>query len=554
MNKYFFLHIPKTAGTSLFSLFRSVLGEEQVYQVRDVNIGKQRAEAIQSFSLVGGHLTYDQMQSYFERERYRFTFLRHPVERFLSMYYYYRAVEEVNRDQTVRMAKALDLAAYIDWLSETEEYQHVRIAQTWYLTGGFMTKISLAERLDLAKENLAGLDFVGITELMADSLDLLCLDCHWAPVERIPRDNVTVYRPKMKDIDGDLIQRIMDISSPDLELYAYGLNLYEQKKRQLLRECVQRQSWGVQDETGTGISDQPLAQQLERSVPTPLGHLQDDDFGSREIEILAVDVSGTESCCPIISSGEEALIRIILKSHLDEEHLTAGISIKDDYGQVIFGTNTYHLAERISVQQGQVVSLAFRLKMELGEGLYHLTVALHTGGSHWQTCYHWQERACDFTVSGFKRTFFAGIVGLYPALSYEQAELSEPLPVDVAAGVSLKVTKVPAEIPCSTRFNAVVSVTNESGYELASYPPYPVRLSYHWLSVPDGKAVVFDGDRSLLLQPLTAHSTGTYGLSVLSPQSPGEYLLRVTLVQERVFWFDQVAEHEFSECFLRVIG
>ncbi|MHB1651883.1 MAG: sulfotransferase family 2 domain-containing protein [Desulfitobacteriaceae bacterium] len=92
MNKYFFLHIPKTAGTSLFTLFRSVLGEEQVYQVRDVNIGKQRADAIQSFTLVGGHVTYDQMQFYFERERYRFTFLRHPVERFLSMYYYYRSV------------------------------------------------------------------------------------------------------------------------------------------------------------------------------------------------------------------------------------------------------------------------------------------------------------------------------------------------------------------------------------------------------------------------------------------------------------------------------
>lgn len=92
MNKYFFLHIPKTAGTSLFTLFLGILGEEQVYQVRDVNIGKQEAEAIQSLALVGGHLTYDQMQLYFERERYRFTFLRHPVERSLSMYYYYRSV------------------------------------------------------------------------------------------------------------------------------------------------------------------------------------------------------------------------------------------------------------------------------------------------------------------------------------------------------------------------------------------------------------------------------------------------------------------------------
>lgn len=554
MNKYFFLHIPKTAGTSLFTLFRSTLGEEQVYQVRDVNIGKQRAEAIQSLALVGGHLTYDQMQVYFELERYRFTFLRHPVERFLSMYYYYRSVEEVTRDLTVRVAKTLDLGAYIDWLSETDEYQHLRNAQTWYLTGGLMTKMSGAERLDIAKENLASLDFVGITEDMADSLDLLCLDCRWSPVERIPRDNVTARRPKMEDIDGDIVQRIREISSLDMELYANGLDLYEQKKRQILRECLERQIWEVQAETGNLSQSLPPVLRSERSVTTLENRRHDDDFGTLEVEILAVDVSGAESCCSIISSGEEALIRIILKSSIDEDNLTAGISIKDDYRQTIFGTNSHHMTERISVHKGQVVSLVFRQIMDLGEGFYHLTVALHTGGSHWETCYHWKERACDFIVSGFKRTFFEGIVGLYPALSYEKVELSEPLPLEMVAGVSLKVVKVPVEIPCSTRFNASVNVTNESGYDLSSYPPNPVHLSYHWQSVSGGETVVFDGDRSLLLQPLVAHSTDTYGLSVLSPQSPGEYALRITLVQEMVFWFDQVAEYKFAECVVRVIG
>lgn len=554
MNKYFFLHIPKTAGTSLFTLFRSILGEEQVYQVRDVNIGKQRAEAIKSLALVGGHLTYDQMQLYFERERYRFTFLRQPVERFLSMYYYYRSVEEVTLDLTVRMAKNMDLDTYIDWLLESEEYQHVRIAQTWYLTGGLMTKMSVPERIDLAKENLASLDFVGITEYMADSLDLLCLDCHWPPVERIPRDNFTARRPMMEDIDGDIVQRLREISSLDMELYAYGLNLYDQKKRQLLRECLERQIWEVQAETGNLSQSQPPVQRSERSATTLENRRQDNNFGTLEIEILAVDVSGEKSCCSIISSGEETLIRIILKSSIDEDNLTVGISIEDDYGQIIFGTNSYHMAERISVHKGQVVSLVFRQIMDLGEGFYNLTVGLHTGGSHWETCYHWKERACYFSVSGFNRTFFAGITGLYPALSYERVELSEPLPMEMAAGVSLKAVKVPVEIPCSTRFNALVSVKNESGCDLASYPPYPVHLSYHWQSVPDGETVVFDGDRSLLLQPLTTHSTGTYGFSVLSPKSPGEYVLRITLVQEMVFWFDQVAGHEYDECIVRVTG
>ncbi|CAA7599562.1 Wzt, C-terminal [Acididesulfobacillus acetoxydans] len=218
----------------------------------------------------------------------------------------------------------------------------------------------------------------------------------------------------------------------------------------------------------------------------------------------------------------------------------------------MFGTNTYHLAKEIAVQVGRIVSLAFAFKMDLGEGLYHLTVALHTGGSHRQTCYHWKERACDFTVSGFKREFFVGIAGLYPALSYEPVKLSESLPLDVAAKVALEVMEAPMEIPCGTRFSVGVNVMNNSGRDLASHPPNPVHLSYHWLRVDDRTIAVFDGDRSFLLPPVPALGHGTYRLSVLSPPGPGDYLLRMTLVQEQVFWFDQVAGHHFADCRVRV--
>ncbi|MFZ3102071.1 MAG: sulfotransferase family 2 domain-containing protein, partial [Desulfitobacteriaceae bacterium] len=100
MKKYFFLHIPKTAGSSLFTFFRDVLGEGNVFQVRDVKIGGQRAETLKDYSMVGGHLTYNQMETYFEPERYRVVFLRHPVDRLISLYYFHRSAEEVMHDPT----------------------------------------------------------------------------------------------------------------------------------------------------------------------------------------------------------------------------------------------------------------------------------------------------------------------------------------------------------------------------------------------------------------------------------------------------------------------
>lgn len=551
MHKYFFLHIPKTAGTSIFTLLRSVLGAEQVYQVRDVNIDRPRAKAIQSFALIGGHLTYDQMQSYFEPERYRFTILRNPVDSFLSTYYFFRSVEEVNRNLAVRNAKVLDLAAYIEWLAGTEEYLNISSAQTWYLTGNGLNKMPINERLDLAKKNLASLDFVGIVEHMADSIDLISLDCGWPAVKKIPRENVTVQRLRKEEVSSDILRRIREISGPDLDLYDYGLSLYEKKKRQLLRECVQRHAMVIRGDDGT-IEQEVSCSRLSAAAPLYMDKIRtEEDFGTQEIEIISANVCGLDSCCSIIQSGEEALIRILIRSQLDEKDISVDICLKDDYGLTVFGSNNSQLEEPLSIRKGQILRLDYRLAMNIGEGNYFLSAAVHSGRSRWQTCYQWKERLCDFTISGFKGRSFQGSTRLQPILSYESVASSEALPAESTSLISLQIEKTPTRIPIITRFNVLVNVTNESDYELTSYPPNPLHLSYHWLKVTGGETVIFEGKRSFFLKPLSPHTAGSYGLSVVSPQIPGEYILRVTLVQELVMWFDH-AGNVFADYYVSV--
>jgi len=67
-----------------------------------------------------------------------------------------------------------------------------------------------------------------------------------------------------------------------------------------------------------------------------------------------------------------------------------------------------------------------------------------------------------------------------------------------------------------------------------------VRLSYHWFDYA-GRAAVYDGARTLLPHDVLPGQTVSVNARVAPPPLPGHYLLRLTMVQEGVEWFDSVA-------------
>lgn len=178
---------------------------------------------------------------------------------------------------------------------------------------------------------------------------------------------------------------------------------------------------------------------------------------------------------------------------------------------------------------------------------------MHTGEFHWEKCYHWKERISEFVVSGHMGNYTQGIVKLYPDLHMNFLEAIEPLPAEVVSSISLNVSNIPEILTCKERFTCEVEITNASDLSLFSYTPYPIHISYHWLNEEDGKIIVFDGERSKLLEPLGPHSRGTFGLTVIGPQASGKYILRITLVQEQLFWFDEVSKQAYHDEHVRII-
>ena len=73
---------------------------------------------------------------------------------------------------------------------------------------------------------------------------------------------------------------------------------------------------------------------------------------------------------------------------------------------------------------------------------------------------------------------------------------------------------------------------------LGTWPPFPVNWSYRWL-LPDGTELPVEGVRTPIQPPIPPKSSGEAMIQVEAPREPGDYVLRITLVQETLRWLDR---------------
>jgi len=108
---------------------------------------------------------------------------------------------------------------------------------------------------------------------------------------------------------------------------------------------------------------------------------------------------------------------------------------------------------------------------------------------------------------------------------------------------------LPTQMAAGKTFSVDITVTNTSPITWPSKPnrrgTNAVHLSYHWLD-QKRQPVVYDGLRTKLPGDLNPGESVTLKALIRSPESPGEYLLQVTLVQEGVAWFSDLGGGQIS--------
>jgi Sulfotransferase family len=176
-----FLHLQKTAGTSIINVARQFYGKNNIISHSDFFLDSNGRELVDdkffqpeymqnrfgNISFISGHFGYD-FAKQFMADRYSFTFLRDPVERVLSFYFFCKT-RNPNQFKTYELAQRLSLDEFLK-LGFTDPIikAHVWNYQASQLAVGWGTSDNLVlqdeELLDLAIQHLDNFSYVGFTE------------------------------------------------------------------------------------------------------------------------------------------------------------------------------------------------------------------------------------------------------------------------------------------------------------------------------------------------------------------------------------------------------
>jgi hypothetical protein len=279
-----FVHIPKTAGATVTNMFIRAYSKAGVHPAGNYMTGPVQTETKVTRRPGGwevwqrkggrvtvGHVPYRVFRRHLPLDALYMTFLREPVDRVLSHYYRHihhphltPAQRRQARDRGRERAASLEEA-----LVEMRLPQLTNLA-TRFLCGHPSRGDELApSALDDAKAALRNFAFVGIQERFEESLVLLQ---RMLGLDLVPYMNRHVSveggRPAVDEIPAEQRALIEEHNRLDLELYRFGLELFE--------EAVARAGDGLAAESeellalSTELSDDAIRttrEWLDRELP-----------------------------------------------------------------------------------------------------------------------------------------------------------------------------------------------------------------------------------------------------------------------------------------------
>ncbi|HEU0013510.1 MAG TPA: sulfotransferase family 2 domain-containing protein [Longimicrobium sp.] len=203
-----FLHIPKTAGTTLRRIIRRQYPRGTVWETDSNYFPPLTPAQYARLRVVQGHLVFGIHERLPRPVRY-ITLLRHPVERTLSAYYYIRRRP---RDPLHALAHRLPPDEFAAEMGP-KSFNY----QTRFLSG-HADDFSPAA-LPLALRNLEGFAAFGLDSRFDESLLLFRRVLGWRNVH-YRAENVTRRRPGRGDLPARVIAGIERLNPLDMELYA----------------------------------------------------------------------------------------------------------------------------------------------------------------------------------------------------------------------------------------------------------------------------------------------------------------------------------------------
>ncbi|MGI8890093.1 MAG: sulfotransferase family 2 domain-containing protein [Chthoniobacterales bacterium] len=220
-----FLHLPKTAGTTVNRLIEWEYPLAEMYSVDPVlfrwsaaHMHKLSPERLKKIRMFKGHMTFGLHETLPQPATY-ITVLRDPVDRVISAFYFMRSYKLHPLYWKMRREN-LTLEDFVR-RSQRDNIQAKIVAGALYET------ICTPDILEQAKHNIRHhFSVVGFSERLEESLALMKLRFGWH-LNTYSSFNVTRSRPKKKDLPKSTLDLIHEKNAFDIELYEFGREHFE---------------------------------------------------------------------------------------------------------------------------------------------------------------------------------------------------------------------------------------------------------------------------------------------------------------------------------------
>jgi hypothetical protein len=225
----FFLHIPKVAGTSVRHHLEGCLYPHERRRVTDVN-SEVRAAAHERLPVgvkfVSGHLPLWYREAFKQRAR-TLIILRHPVERALSTYRFWKGLppptdtdgsEEAALLRAVQRTSLEEFALNQDgvWWGAISNYATWLVGHNapWDLSVGFQPSMT-----PLARRRLQNIEMIGLTERLSESMQLISDELGLPYTRPLPSLNVSSSHSEMDRVPASIARALTDANEHDLTLW-----------------------------------------------------------------------------------------------------------------------------------------------------------------------------------------------------------------------------------------------------------------------------------------------------------------------------------------------
>ncbi len=233
-----FIHIQKTAGTTIVDLARSAYGNHNVMSHDDylkginysqltgeVRIDEKVLRDFHNIPFLSGHFGYGFAKRYMPG-RYSFTFLRDPIERILSFYYYCRGCDPA-KFALYKLSQQVTLDEFLQkGLVDPEVKNFIWNNQVWQLASGFgdvdtqsLSSFEGIELLELAIKHIDELSYIGLAETFEADRDRILRDLGIVPPEARIVSNTNLDRPTCNDLPQSTKDLLFELTELDRVLY-----------------------------------------------------------------------------------------------------------------------------------------------------------------------------------------------------------------------------------------------------------------------------------------------------------------------------------------------